>query len=105
MEYLHPQMDKMLQKKDCGIQFLWSVQVKYSRPLMTTVDYDDEENWFGCHDDDDDDEDDTETPVYLHSGNLKILNRGQVTGKMAEARQLILERNRGSIRGKSNLVI
>ena len=103
VEYLHPQMDKMLQAKGRGIQFWWSVQVKYSTPLMKTIDYDDEENWFRCHDDDDDDDD--ETPVYLHSGKLQIKNRDQLADKMAEARQLILERNSGSIRGKSNLVI
>ena len=46
VEYLHPQMDKMLQSKGRGIQFWWSVQVKYSTPFMKAVDYDDEENWF-----------------------------------------------------------
>ena len=104
VEYLHPQMDMMLQSKGRGIQFWWSVQVRYSTPLMKIVDYDDEENWFRCHDDDDDDDDD-ETPVYLHSGKLQIQNREQLADKMTEARQLILERNSGSIRGKSNLVI
>ena len=34
--------------------------MKYSTPLVKTVDYDDEENWFPCHDDDDDDDDDDE---------------------------------------------
>ena len=71
---------------------------------MKIVDDDYEENWFRCHDDDDDDEDD-ETPVYLHSGKLQIQNRDQLSGKMAEAPQVIIERNSGSIRGKSNLVI
>ena len=56
VEYLQQQMDEMLRAKGRGIQFYWSVQVKYSTPLMKTVDYDDEENWFRCHDDDDDDE-------------------------------------------------
>ena len=79
------------------------VQVRYSTPLMKIVDYDDEENWFRCHDDDGADDD--ETPVYLHSGKLQIQNGEQLSDKMAEARQLILERNSGSIRGKSNLVI
>ena len=46
VEYLQPQMDKMLQSKGRGLQFWWSVQVRYSTPLMKTVDYDDEENWF-----------------------------------------------------------
>ena len=77
--------------------------MKYSTPLMKIVDDDYEENWFRCHDDDDDDDD--ETPVYLHSGKVQIQNRDQLAGKMAEARQLILEWNSGSIRGKSNLVI
>ena len=79
--------------------------MRYSTPLMKTVDYDDGENWFRCQDDEDDDDDDEETPVYLHSGKLQIQNRHQLPDKRAEARQLILERNSGSIRGKSNLVI
>ena len=70
---------------------------------MKTVDYDDEENWFRCHDDDDDDEE-YETPLYLHSGKLQINNREQVAAKMAEARQRLTERNIGSIQGKSNQV-
>ena len=78
--------------------------MKYSTPLMKIVDYDDDENWFRYHDDGVDDDDD-ETPVYLHSGKLQIQNREQLSDKMTEARQLILERNSGSIRGKSNLVI
>ena len=105
VEYLHPQMNKMLQSKGRGIQFWWSVQVKYSTPFMKTVDYDDEENWFRCHDDDDDDDEDEVTPVYLHSGKLQIQNRDQLSDKIEEARQIILERNSGSIRGRSNLVI
>ena len=107
VEYLHPQMDKMLQSKGRGIQFWWSVQVKYSKPLMTTVDNDEEENWFRCHDDDDDDDEDEDdaTPVYLHSGKLQIQNRDQLANKMDESRQIILERNSGSIRGKSNVII
>ena len=32
VEYLQPQMDKMLLAKGRGIQFNWSVQVKYSTP-------------------------------------------------------------------------
>ena len=106
VEYLHPQMDEMLLAKVPGIQFWWSVQVKYSKPLMKTVDNDEEENWFRCQgEDDDDDDEDHATPVYLHSGKLQIQNREQLVDKMAEARQLILERNSGSLRGKSNLVI
>ena len=64
MEYLYPQMDEMLRAKGRGIIFWWSVQVKYNRPLVRDVDYDDEENWFLCHDDDDDDdEEDDEDDV------------------------------------------
>ena len=51
MEYLYPQMEEMIRGKGRGIIFWWSVQVKYSRSLMKTVDYDDEENWFRCQDD------------------------------------------------------
>ena len=32
VEYLQQQMDKMLQSMGRGIQFLWSVQVRYSTP-------------------------------------------------------------------------
>ena len=106
MEYLRPEMNRMLRAKARGIQFWWSVQVKYSTPLMMTVDYHDEENWFRCHDDDDDDDDeDDETTVYLHSGKLQFLNREKMAGKREEQRQIILARNSGSIRGKSNVVI
>ena len=104
VEYLHPQMDKMLESKGRGIQFWWSVQVKYSTPFMKAVDYDDEENWFRCHDEDDDDDEDEVTPVYLHTGKLQIQNRDQLSDKLEEARQIILERNSGSIRGKSNVI-
>ena len=107
IEYLNPQMDEMLRATGRGIQFWWSVQVKYSKPLITTVDNDEEENWFRCHDDDDDDDEDEDdaTPVYLHSGKLQIKNREQLADRMAKPRQSILERDSGSIRGKSNLVI
>ena len=54
VEYLQQQMDEMLRTNGRGIQINWSVQVRYSTPLMKTVDYDDEKNWFRCHDDDDD---------------------------------------------------
>ena len=106
VEYLQPELDEMLRAKDHGIQFYWSEQVKYRTPLMKTVEYDDEENWFRCHDDyDDDDEEEYETPVSLHSGKIQIKNREQLAAKMAEARQSITERNSGSIQGKSNQVI
>ena len=98
-------MDTMLQSMCRGIQFWGSVQVKYSTPLMKTVDYDDEDKWIRCHDDADDDDEDEETPVFLHYGKLQIQNRDQLSVKIEEARQIILERNSGSIRGRSNLVI
>ena len=101
VEYLHPQMDKMLPANGSGIQLCWSVQVKYSTTLMKTVDYEDDENWFGCgHDQDNDDE----KPVYLPSGKLPIPNREQLAAKIQEAHHIILERNSGSIRSKSNVV-
>ena len=103
MEYLRPERDKMLRAKGRGIQCNWSVQVKYSTPLMETVEYDEEENWFRCHDDDLDEE--YETPVYIHSGKLQIKNREQLAAKMAEARQRIIESKSDSIQGKSNKVI
>ena len=108
VEYLHPQMHKMLQSKGRGIIFWWSVQVKYSPQLMMTVDYDDEDNLFPSHDDedhDDDDDDEDVSPVYLHSGRTQIPNREQMGARMAEARHIILERNSGSIWGNSNVVI
>ena len=83
VEYLQPQMDEMLPAKELGIQFYWSVQLRYSTPLMRTVDYDDEYNLVRCHDDDiDDDEEEYETPIYLHSGKLQIKNRQKLSGKM-----------------------
>ena len=60
--------------------------------------------WCGHDEDDDAEGEDDETPVYLHSGKLQILNREHLAEKMEEARQIILERNRGSIRRKSNVV-
>ena len=70
---------------------------------MKTVDYDDEENLFRCHDDDDADDEEYETPIYLHSGELQINNREQLAAKMADAGQRIAES--GNIKGKSNQVI
>ena len=99
-------MDEMLRNKGRGIQFWWSVQVKYSTTLMNTVENDDEKKWFGSgHDEDDDEDDDNETPLHLHSGKLRIPNRDQLPQKMEEARQILIERNSGSIRGKSNVDI
>ena len=81
--------------------------MKYCTPLMKTVEYDDEENWFMCeHDEDDDNEDEyDETPVYLHSGKLSIPNRERLAEKMEEPRQFILEINSESILSKPNVVI
>ena len=105
VEYLQPQMDEMLRAKDLGIQFNWSAHVKYSTPLMKTVDYDNDENWFRCHEDDDEQEEEYEPPVYLYSGNLQIKNREQLAAKLTEARQRIVERSSDNIHGKSNHVI
>ena len=102
MDSLHPQMEEMFLAKGVRIQFRWSVQVKYTTPLLKTVDNDEVENWFRCHDDDDDDDDD-ERPVYLHSGKLQIQNRDRVSDRIAEARQVLFESNSVSISGKSNL--
>ena len=103
VEYLQPQMDEMIRAKARGIQFNWSVQVKYSQPSMKSIDYDDQENWFRCHDDDDDDDDEEyETPVYMHWWKLQIKYREQLGAKMSVARQRISES--GNIQEKSNHV-
>ena len=44
MEYLHPQMDKMLRAKGRGMVFWWSVQVNYNTPLAKDVEEDDEQH-------------------------------------------------------------
>ena len=41
VEYLQPQMERLLRAKGRGIQFCWSMQEKYSTPMMKTVDNDD----------------------------------------------------------------
>ena len=80
--------------------------MKYSAPLMKTDDWDDEENWIGCvHDEEGDDDDDDDTPVYLLSGKQMIMNRDHRPAWIAEGRQIVLLRNSGNIRGKSNVVI
>ena len=101
-EYLSPQMEKMLDGKDGGILFWWSVRVNYNRPWARDVDEDDEEDCFGLHDDEDEDHAMT---VYLHSGKLQVRNRGQLVGRLEEAKERILERNSGPIRGRTNLYI
>ena len=64
VEYLQPQMDEILRGNGRGFQLCWSVQVKSSTPLMNTVDYDADENWFRCgHDEYDDPDEDAETTV------------------------------------------
>ena len=102
-EYLRPEMENMLEGKDGNILFWWSVRVNYNGPWVRDVDEDDEEDWFGLHDDEDDEH--HAMSVYLHSGKLQIRNRGHLAGKMQEAKQLILQRNSSPIRGKTNLVI
>ena len=79
------------------------VSKSITTPLAKDVDEDDEEHWFDLqHDEDDDDE---VSPVYLHTGKLQIPNRDYLAAKMTEARQIILERNSVSIRGKWTVVI
>ena len=75
------------------------MQVNFNRPLVIDADEDDKELCFDLHVDDDD------SPVYLPSSKLQIPNRDQLAAKMPGARQIILDRNSGSIRGKSNVVI
>ena len=105
MEYLHPQLDKFLKVEGPGIFFWWSVQVNYNPPLVKDVDEDEEEHWDDEHDDEDDDDDDMENPVYLHTGKIYIPTKLHLAEKLEEARQIILQRNNGSIRGHSNVVI
>ena len=63
-------------------------------------------SWFSCHDDDaHEEDDDDETPVDLHSGKLRILNRVQLAAKMEETREILLELYIGSIRGNWNVVL
>ena len=95
-EYLRPEMEMMLEGKDGNILFWWSVRVNYDDP-RGDVDEDDEEDCFGLNDDEDDEH--QGMSVYLHSGKLQVRNRGQLAGKMQEAKQLILQRNNGPIRG------
>ena len=101
-EYLRPEMEQMLDGKDGGILFGLSVRVNYNGPWARDVD-EDEEDCFDLHDDEDDE--DHAMSLYLHSGKLQVRNRGQLAGKMEEAKQLILQSNNGPIRGKTNLVI
>ena len=74
MEYQHPQIARMLRANGRGIQFYWSMQVKYSTALMKPIHYDDEESRFGCGEEEDDNEDDQDNPVYMHSGKVQIPN-------------------------------
>ena len=102
-EYLRPEMEKILEWKNGNILFWWSVRVNSNGPWARDVDEDDEEDWFGHHDDEDDEH--HALSVYLHSDKLQVRNRGQLTVKMEEAKQLILQTKSGPIRGKTNLVI
>ena len=79
--------------------------MKYSTPLMKTVDYVEEENWVACGHEQGEEDDADDTPVYLHWGKRQIPNGDHLAEKMEEARQIILERNSGSIRCKSKVVI
>ena len=102
-DYLRPEMEKMLEGKDANILFWWSLRVNYYDPWTRDDDEDDEEDCFGLNDNEDDEH--QGMSVYLHSGKLQVRNRAQLTGKMEEAKRLILQRNNGPIRGKTNLVL
>ena len=102
-DYLRPEMEKMLEGKDANILFWWSVRVNYYDPRASDVDEDDEDDCFGLNDDEDDEH--QGTSVYLHSGKHQVRNRGQLVGKMEEAKRSILQKNNGPIRGKTNLMI
>ena len=91
VEYLQPQIDKILEAKARGIFFWLSLQVNYNQPLDRA--------------DEQESEDDEGSPAYLHTGKLYITNRYQLSEKMKQATQIILERNSSSIRGNSNVVI
>ena len=101
-DYLRPEMEKMLEGKDANILFWWSVRVNYYDPRASD-DEDDEEDCFGLNHDENDEH--QGASVYLNSGKLQVRDRGQLVGKMEEAKQLILQKNNGPIRGKTNLVI
>ena len=77
--------------------------MKFNCASARDVDEDDEEHRFGLHDDEEDQHD--AISVCLHSGKRSILNREQLAGMMQKAKQVILQRNSGPIRGQTNLLI
>ena len=79
------------------------MRVNYYDPRASDVDEDDEDDCFGLNDDEDDEH--QGTSVYLHSGKHQVRNRGQLVGKMEEAKRSILQKNNGPIQGKTNLMI
>ena len=84
--------------------YFGGLRVNYYDPWASDDDdEDDEEDCFGLNHDEDDEH--QGMSVYLHSGKLQVRNRGQLVGKMEEAKQLILQKNNGPIRGKTNLYI
>ena len=105
MEYLHPQMDMFLNGKGQGIHFCWSVQVMENPRLMKVVEDDHEEHWSAILDDEDDDDDEMDNPVVLHTGNLQVPDQHHMAENMEEEKEMLLQGNSGSIRGKSNVVI
>ena len=105
LDYLHPQMDKFLKVEGPGIYFWWSVRVNYNQTLVKEEEDEDEANWFHQHDDDEEEDDEMDNPIYLHTWKLYIPNKLHLAEKLEETRQIILLRNSGSIRGKSNVVI
>ena len=72
---------------------------------MNTVEWHDKEDWIGSGEEANDNDDEKVCPVNLLSGKLKIPNRDQLSARMAEVSQIIIERNSVRFRGKSNVVI
>ena len=103
IEYLRPEMEKMLGGNDGGILFCWSVRVNYNGPWVRDVEQDGDEQEVGLNDDQDDEHD--AMSVYLHSSKIQVRNGGKLARKMQEANQVILQRNIGPIRGETNLLI
>ena len=54
---------------------------------------------------DEDDDDEVDTPFYLQTGKLYITTRQHVPEMVMDATQINLDRNSGSIRQKSNVVM
>ena len=83
--------------------YFGGLRVNYYDPWTRDDDEDDEEYCFGPNDDEYDEH--QGMSVYLHSGKIQVRNRGQLAGKMEEAKRSILQKNNGPIQGKTNLVI